>query len=430
MAKEPRTGVQHQADLTVVRYQLPTVFSPGSPVTDTRFLAGRAGQIDRALAAVAQVGQHAVIYGERGVGKTSVASLIHMIWTEYIKDYEIVAARVQCDPTDTYASVWQKVAEAIQRDFVKRELKPAANGAFDECAAMIEAGNATPTQVTNFFDLGGKKAIVVIDEFDTVEDYEAPGLMASTIKQLSDFAIDATVVLVGVADSVDDLIAEHASIDRCLVQVFMPRMSPAELTQIVESRLLRVGMTIEPKQVLRIAGLAQGFPYYAHLLGLHSAIHAADARRSLTVQAPDVNEAIKQSITQTQQSILTDYTKAITSPRPENLYKQTLLACALTKADDLGYFAPADVKEPMTRVMKKARDVPSFVKQIKALTDSERGPALEQAGEHRKLRFRFAHALLKPYVVFRGVDEGLIDESEAYQYAQPDVARQLSLFDA
>lgn len=423
-----RSRALKEADLVRIRYQLPTLFSPGAPINDPVLLSGRVSQINQALSAVSQSGQHAIIYGERSVGKTSLASLMHLIWTEYIKDSEIISARIQCDSTDNFISVWQKVAESLQRDMEKRSVTPAANGRFDECLSSILYGEeVTPSRVTSLFDLAGKKAIVVIDEFDTVEDKDTPRLMASTIKQLSDFIVDATLILAGVADSIDHLIAEHASIDRCLKQVFMPRMSIDELKQIVETRLQRVGMSIYPRAVLRIAGLSQGFPYYAHLIGLHAALNAIDQRQSTQVEPEDIDQSIKKAIAESQQSVLAAYIKAITSPRPDNLYKQTLLGCALTKADDLGYFAPADVRGPISHILKQTRDVPTYMKQINAFTTEERGKALQAYGESRSRRFRFENPLLKPYVILRGIDEGLISEQDVYLFSQPDVATQLSL---
>lgn len=427
MDGERRLDPVTEADLVAIRYQLPTIFSPGAPVRDAQFLAGRRDQIDRALATVAQPGQHAAIYGERGVGKTSLATLIHDIWSKYIRDEEIVAARVSCNPGDTFESIWKRVADSVLFDMKGRDAVAKGNGAFAESSAILAAEEAQPATVTRFLSLIGRKVIIVIDEFDTVLDKSAQTLMASTIKELSDFVVDATLFLVGVADTVDDLVDEHASIERSLVQIFMPRMSPDELGEIVTSRLARVGMLIGPRELLRIAALSQGFPYYAHLLGLHAATTAIDVRHDFTIQAAEVNAAIRHAIAQSQQTILSDYVRATRSPRPENLYRQTLLACALTPADDLGYFAPGDLKAPMSKIVRRQRDVPDFIKQLRALGTPERGPALDQVGGHRTLRYRFHNALLKPYVVFRGVEENMITEQDAYCYAQPELARQLML---
>ena len=53
-------------------------FSPSAPIDKQRSLfAGRTRQIDRLLGAIFQRGQHAIIFGERGVGKTSLANLLY-----------------------------------------------------------------------------------------------------------------------------------------------------------------------------------------------------------------------------------------------------------------------------------------------------------------------------------------------------------------
>ena len=44
--------------------------------------------------------------------------------------------------------------------------------------------------------------VPVFDEFDRIRDGHVCTLMADTIKTLSDYAIPATVVIIGVADSV------------------------------------------------------------------------------------------------------------------------------------------------------------------------------------------------------------------------------------
>jgi hypothetical protein len=60
-------------------------------------------------------------------------------------------------------------------------------------------------------------SIVILDEFDRLDDEDIERKMADTIKTLSDNSIEVTLIIVGVADSVDQLIGEHQSIDRAIV---------------------------------------------------------------------------------------------------------------------------------------------------------------------------------------------------------------------
>ncbi len=71
-------------------------------------------------------------------------------------------------------------------------------------------------------------------------------MMAETVKAVSDAGINATIIIVGISDSVQQLVSGHESILRCSEQVLMPRMSSDEMRDLLESRIAKLGMTIEP----------------------------------------------------------------------------------------------------------------------------------------------------------------------------------------
>src|SRR5262249_57436566 len=95
--------------------------------------------------------------------------------------------------------------------------------------------------------------LVIVDEFDRLPAGVDSRLFADTIKVLSDYAAPVTVILVGVADSVDQLIAGHQSVERALVQVPMPRMSDEEIREIVRTRLPKLNLTISPKALKQLS---------------------------------------------------------------------------------------------------------------------------------------------------------------------------------
>jgi ABC-type uncharacterized transport system fused permease/ATPase subunit len=57
-------------------FELGTVFTPAAPIDNKKLFSGRTSQLRDVIDAVNQRGQHAIIYGERGVGKTSLASVL------------------------------------------------------------------------------------------------------------------------------------------------------------------------------------------------------------------------------------------------------------------------------------------------------------------------------------------------------------------
>jgi hypothetical protein len=157
-----------------------------------------------------------------------------------------------------------------------------------------------------------------------------------------------------------------------------------------------------------ISALSQGLPHYTHLLGLHSARAANDAAESI-IKTKHVRVAIREALGKAQQSIVAAYHRATMSPRRENLYPQVLLACALAKCDDLGYFAAADVRGPMTRIMGRPYEIPAFSRHLNDFCEETRGPMLTKIGTRRRFRFRFITPLMQPYVIMRGLDSGLIE---------------------
>src|SRR5207249_9264125 len=81
------------------------VFSPAAPITRRDFFSGRTDQLEHLLDVVAQRGQHAVVYGERGVGKTSLVTVA----TSGLVDRRTITLRVNCDGSDDFISIWRKV---------------------------------------------------------------------------------------------------------------------------------------------------------------------------------------------------------------------------------------------------------------------------------------------------------------------------------
>src|SRR5262249_13035319 len=144
--------------------------------------------------------------------------------------------------------------------------------------------------------------VVIIDEFDRLPSALDRRLFADTVKTISDYGVPATLVLVGVADSVDQLIAGHQSIERALVQLRMPRMTDAEIREILVTRLPRLGLKIGGKALKQVVTLARGLPHYAHLLGLYAARSALEAG-SEEVESAHVLAAVREAIGNASQSI-------------------------------------------------------------------------------------------------------------------------------
>ena len=386
--------------------RLNSSFSPSAPIDQSDLFAGRIGQLMTVVNAVEQKGQHAILFGERGVGKTSLARVLSRGLS--IEGVPLLVAAVNCDSSMSFVDLWRNAFRQINLI----ETKPGTGFTSQPSQRLIALADTLPDQLTPsdvrnaLANMG--KSLFVFDEFDRLQDAEAKRLLADTIKTLSDYAVDATLLLVGVADSVDSLIAEHQSIERALVQVRMPRMSPPELEQVIDKGIQKAELEIAVEAKRKIVQLSQGLPHYTHLLSLYAGQRAISNSRS-RISIEDVRTAIDTALANAQQSIVGSYHRATASPR-ENLYPQVLLACAMAEPDGLGYFAAVDVRRPLTEIMKKPYEIPAFSQHLNAFCETLRGPVLQRTGTTRRYRFRFINPLMQPYVLMDGIRKGLISD--------------------
>ena len=374
---------------------LTQAFRPAAPIDRRALFAGRTRQLGDLFAVADQAGQHAVVFGERGVGKTSLVSVA----AEVLGAAGVLTARTTCDRSDDFESVWRKALGEVHFTVTKPGIGFAGQSKdVKVSASALLVGDATPHDVRRSLQAlaSGKRVAIFIDEFDRLASDDDRLLFADTVKTLSDELPDATVVLVGVADDLEQLIEEHQSIERALVQIHMPRMSNAELGEIVTGGVERARMTIAREAVETIARLAQGLPHYAHLLGQLSARNALEDLRT-NVRLDDVEEAVTEAIEKTQQTVRETYRRA-TEENGDDAYSKVVLACALADADEYGFFTVADVRV-------QDLDATSY---LDALAEPSHGSLLQRRGENRP-RYRFVNPLLQPYVLMRGLADGAVD---------------------
>lgn len=403
---------ESKSELQDRSFKLGVFFKPTSPINKESLFAGRLAQTRDVVDTINQPGQHAVLYGERGVGKTSLANMI--LPKLRLPGGDKIAPLVNCMTEDSYSDIWKRVFEEIQfiADRSDIVLGTDAEDMLREYTGPL-ASIISPDEVRRLlWDLGQDLLVVVIlDEFDTVRDESTRSMMSDTLKFLSDRAVPATIVLIGVADDVESLISNHESLERCMLQILMPRMSREELEEIVQKGLSSVGMTIQDTALREISQLSKGLPHYAHLLGLHAGRVALDAG-SLNVTQNHVKEAVKAAIQKTQASIQTNYSKAITSSRKEALFPQVLLACAIAQTDDLGWFYPGNVRKPLEKILGRQYKIEAFGRHLHGFCEFSRGPVLRKDEESARPRFRFANPLVQPYTIMRGLAENMIKEED------------------
>ena len=386
-------------------------FSPGAPVQERELFAGRTAQIRSLEDAVLQRGRHAILYGERGVGKTSLANVMQLVMSGTSR--ELLYVRVNADPTDSFTSLWRKVFKRLTY------VTPSSEGQTTKRLDEDLQSQLTPDDIQlalNDFT-SNQIPIIVLDEFDRITNRQTTQLVADTIKALSDYSVGATLIIVGVAEDVSSLIEGHESITRSLVQVKMPRMSIDEQKQLVLVRYKRCGIRTDADAVWKIVFLARGLPYYAHLLAMNAARYSVEHRK-LSVSHEDVDKALERSITELDQSIKERYVMATRSQKGDTLYTSVLLACAFASTDELGRFQQTAVSAPLNRIKPGKDYKPStFALHMNAFCEIDRGQILQRFGTPRNYRYRFSDPMMQPFVILKGLNEGRLTDETAEIFA-------------
>lgn len=392
------------ADWDALRFHANQLFTPSSPMKVAELFAGRQAQIEQLSDAISERGRHAILYGEPGVGKTSTANILrHFIpqtpQTIYYLRHPVVSS-------DTYSSIWMEIFRQIT--FTIEENGKEATHTISDLYASGVTQNDVIRELAAFRE--DTIPIIVIDEYQQFKDDEGAGFLSETIKAISDSGSNVTIIVVGVGDSVDELVRGHKSIVRCSEEVLMPRMNSDEMQKLLDVRIMQLGMKVEGNAKWKIISLSKGLPFFAHALG-KSAVQSAINRRSLTIVEADIDQAISATISSSKQTLKTTYEKATNSNQDKARFKHLITACALTKTDASGWFVPKDVEAPLSRIMKAPRRVDHFNANLKDFASDKRGNILQVKGTAKAYRFRFAESAMQPYVLMKGIKDELIDES-------------------
>src|SRR6266480_979326 len=159
-----------------LRREIVESFTPGTPINEAELFAGRQATIQQLQDTVLEPGRHAIIYGERGVGKTSIANIFYRPLNSELR--RVFPIRVNGDASDTFDSLWRKVFRRIKR----------THNGNAHWADEAHSGQLTPDDVVA--ELGDFSAndcpLVIIDEFDRIKNEQCNVLTADVIKGLSD----------------------------------------------------------------------------------------------------------------------------------------------------------------------------------------------------------------------------------------------------
>ena len=270
-------------------------FTPSQPVNERAMFAGRRELLQSLIVAIEDQRLHFVLYGDRGIGKTSI---LHVL-SDLATDADYLVCYISCGDRMSFTDFARRIAQRIPLLY---------HGGYAPGSAEIEQGQHLAdilppgeVDVSTFGEMLGKlsdtRVLMLLDEFDRVETDDFRRSIAELVKSLSDRAAPAQVVIAGVAPDLAELIAQIPSIRRNVLGVLVPNMNDEEVGEMLAIAERRTGLTFTPdaRELIGLASL--GLPYLVGLVAQHAALLATD-RGEIAVGKPDVREAIRKSRTE------------------------------------------------------------------------------------------------------------------------------------
>lgn len=286
--------------------------------------AGRKEEIRKLIDALRTPGKHVLLYGDQGVGKSSLANVVtHTAGLAAT----LPCYRKRCDHKDTFESIFRKplvdagvdvrlVEYTTQHTTIGKRTLAAFDLGLEREQQSGLASTYRPGAVVGAADaaehLAGLPGFMLIDEFDAISDPVTRRKVAELIKHLSDARSSFKIMLVGTADTVADLTGADPRLRLPLQETKLSRMLPDGLCRIVRQGAEALGLTFEEDVITEIARLSAGYPHVTHLLALKCA-ESAIRNRQDTIDLSALPQATAIAADDAPESLRHSYSRSIGS---------------------------------------------------------------------------------------------------------------------
>lgn len=272
------------------RTLLSRAFTPAQPVSDLGRFAGRTKLLNRMISAVEDQGMHLVVFGDRGIGKTSLLHVLAIL----AKDARYLVRYASCSESSTFDSLFRAVA---------RDVPLLYHAGYDPSSLEVERDRSlgdilgedpvTPASLSEeLVKLTGTKLLIILDEFDRSPEQGFRDKVAELIKSLSDRSARVQLVIGGVALNLSELVAHVPSIRRNVLGIAVAGMAPDELGQIIAKGETIGNFSFENATRDLLIEMSNGSPYLANLLGQYSARTALENDRRV-ISSQDLRVAVE-----------------------------------------------------------------------------------------------------------------------------------------
>lgn len=392
--------------------------TPASAISNPQHLKGRSKALRQIERAFNSPGCHVFIFGDRGVGKTSLAQSAAILH-QSSDNHPIVIA---CDQSAGFFKLVQDMARRciLPKDLIDKKKAMKQRGLSFSGISLgtqeaIEKGDVPVPESINdainlmryICDFHSHAPVVIIDEFDQLKDSTDRKYFADLIKQVSDQQVPVRFIFCGIGSSLENLIGVHLSTDRYLTPIELERLSHDARWEIIEAAASAMGLSVHQTLKLRIGQISDGFPYYVHLIGQQMFWSVFDDAQSTKECRPEhFNAGVSRAVEEAQTSLKLAYEKA--TQKYSDDYQEVLWAVA----DDVMFRRQVSeiYKKSYQRIMAKRQNrkmlhKTQFYNRMNALKGDRHGNILESTGAGW---YQFKENVVRGYVRLQAEKHGVV----------------------
>jgi Cdc6-like AAA superfamily ATPase len=347
---------------------------PSKEIDSPDHLLGREPHLKRIARAFNSHGRNIFIFGDRGIGKTSVARTAAKL--NNCADHQHIY--VPCSTYSSFTDVMQAILNEVNKTSSRMGKKHkfglnlgyagASVGAdLEETGTGTLARTASLAEALDVFTYVGQRrqgrTVVVIDEFDRIKGEQDKILFAELIKNLATRNVEVRLIVCGIGTSIADLLGAHNSCGRGLEPLELDKLHHNFLHDIIKKPAAKLGVEIPRETLIRIGIISDGFPHFVHLVGDCLFWAMNDDPDTVTASNRGHYEAaVRNALTRTEEFLKTAYQRATEKVKHQLEYEETLWALAdrtetrrqLKAIYDTSYKRiieqrKLDGREPMTR---------------------------------------------------------------------------------
>lgn len=399
--------------------KLGVMLSASRPIHKIEQLKGRDKELDTIKKSLYAPGRHVFIFGDRGVGKSSLGQTAAIQY----QTPGLSPIFVSGSPNDTFNTIIANIVSQslgrVRTDNVKvldtqtvelrgmKFVEGQESSGIDIAASIRSIGDAVEL-LSQIAGKSAEKRAVVIDEFDTISDPNERNKFASLLKQLGDRSVNLKFIFTGIGKSLDDLLGAHQSAYRQLETVELPRLGWDARKEIVRSAVESFGIGLDDDVNWRIAMVSDGFPYYIHLLTEKILWAAYSAEGAVVGVGWELfQQGLTDAILSTTAELKRPYEKAVLHREPE--FEDIVWATA--DHDDL-FRSISDMFDSYKVIVSRRRDgrYPidrmRFANQVRKLKSESYGPVLQQE-EGRPGWYSYREKMLRGFARMQAQASGI-----------------------